>query len=257
MDDQILMIEISGQSRAIPFASFLKIAEHTLSLLKGMDGILHGGDDMTWTIERSTMNSPLTLSISASGPEATAGRIEAAIIYSIEGLQLLDKDASSVPPYYDEKLLGHAKDIVSPLNDGIAELVYTSGSLAVRPTLRVAANVAELTKEYQLPGVVDGLLQRVNAHSELTFSIFDVLTGNRTNCRFGPDLRDKIKDALYARVRVKGTVHYSRSGRPVLIDAEDIVAFPPEPTRLFRIPPVDVTGGIDPANYVERLRRDG
>lgn len=117
-------------------------------------------------------------------------------------------------------------------------------------------NVDVLRRHTKHEGTLDGYLQQVNGHGELGFSIFDVMTGKGIPCSFGDALRGEVKRSLYERVRVSGMVHYTRAGQPTRIEATNIVQLPKCKAGLFRIPPIDITGGEDAVDYIERLRGD-
>jgi hypothetical protein len=105
---------------------------------------------------------------------------------------------------------------------------------------------------------VEGLLQQVNAHSERKFYVYDTLTDRKVPCTFGEALSGAVKEALYDRVSVHGNVRYDADGRPISVKAEQVTRFAPmaELPQFFQIPPMDITGGVDPADYIEELYED-
>lgn len=256
MADNVLEVVIEGTDQSVPLSSFLKVVENAFSLLKGVDSALGGGGGQRtkWDLVGASMHSPCTVAISAA--PLAQGRVEAGIAGCVAGLRRLDAEAH-MPQYFDDAMLEHAKKIVSTLADGVSLIRFSAGGLTAIPTQRVAANVDRLTRRSKQEGMLEGCLQRVDAHGDLRFRIFDVVTGEGVPCDFGDALREKVRSSLYERVKVTGTIHYSREGKPVRVEVKDVTPFPKNPPGFFRIPPIDITGGVDAADYIERLREDG
>ena len=106
---------------------------------------------------------------------------------------------------------------------------------------------------------IDGQLVRVDGESPPGFLIALPLTNQLVNCVFSPADAERARDAFTSRVEATGTMHINSLGQPVsfVVDHFDII--PPEsdlPT-LGDLGGVNITDGLDPSEFVSRLRGSG
>ena len=261
MDQDRLTIRMTGKGEFISLASFLSVAESTLELLKDIDASISGSrrGSVEWRIADVSLNSPLTLTVFADTQNGTnAGR--EVIEVCTYGLRQVERSADVIPAYFSNEALEHAKKIVAPLNDDVERvaLIGPSGD-TVTPSQRLAANVDDLLpKEHDELGSVEGKLETLSIHGGTTFAIWEVLTGARVECRFPPEMLDEAHAAFRHRVSVSGRIRYSRTGRPLSIRVEHIriLRSSSELPQARDLEGIDITGGIDPAEYVRRLRSE-
>jgi hypothetical protein len=258
MEEPRITIELSARKDDVPLAAFIKVIERLQTLLRGLDRSLAGESERTtaWEIVGASLASPLTISL---GP-STAGsvqRADAVLSACVLGLAGLDREACT-PPGFTVSALEAARELVSVLGDGIGRIGLGYGDVWAVPTQRVAAHVDALMQTVEQPGVVEGLLEHVNAHRDRKFYVYDVLTDQRVPCTFGDGLREAVKTALYERVAVHGLVRFGPTGRALSMKAESIEVFPGagDLPQFFGIPAMDITGGADPVDYLEELYED-
>jgi hypothetical protein len=258
MSDTSIRLHLAGRAETIPLSGVLMALQALQSMLRSLDEAYRGagGRPTAWHLSEAAMKSPLCVEVAPSS-DADLQRADAVVADCVNGLATLDRIAE-VPPRFRLKTLEAARELVSPLGDGVAEMSIEAAGRATPVTLRIAANVSDLTRPQKRPGTVEGMLDRVNAHSDLKFYVYDPLADRRVPCAFGDPLREAVRKALYGRVTVVGTVTYDRDGVPISIVAESVEPFP-DPSELpqfFEVPPIDITGGMDPADYIEGLYED-
>ena len=192
------------------------------------------------------------------GTAALEPRADAVFGACSQGLALLDQ-TPEIPPYYTAQMLRAAKTLVSLLNDSLAQITIRYRGEAVVPTQRVAANVDILTRTYEQPGTVEGMLEQVIGHSEYKFYIYDTLTGARVSCSFTDALRDDVRQALFARAQVSGIVTFTHDGQAESVKVEHVRIMPGQADlpQFYEVRPLNITGGKDPVQFLEELYEDG
>ena len=259
MDNCTLTIQLEAKDGHLPLSSFVTVVASALSLLKGIDRELAGRRErpVRWEVTDASLNSPLTLEIGAPGTDVPQ-RVEMAISQLINGLDLVELEPV-IPDHFTDSMMESAKQLVSVLNDGVGAVHLLGCGRRTRPTQRVAANTDEALQAFETPIVLEGLLQMVNVHDGQKFAIYDEVTDERVPCVFvDEELRFRVKDALYERVTVYGVATYDHHGnvRRVCVDRLEPLVERRETIHLFATPPVDITGGMDPADYIEGLHED-
>jgi hypothetical protein len=258
MGNDNLTVQLTGKDRTVPLSGLLRVMDSTRVLLGRLDAATRSADvgPADWHVSDAALNSPMLLEVTeVSGRGGDRGpRVFREVV---NGLSLVDVRAV-MPPHFDSKMLHAAKDMVSALGDGIAAIALATGDLVARPTQRIAAHVDRLTRPYEAFGTVEGLLEAVNAHGEQRFYIYDTLTGHRTPCTFGDQHRDTVKQALFDRVSVTGLAKFDPEGQAISLRVErvDVLSDSRRGAEFFRVPPIDITHGVDPADYIEALRDD-
>ncbi len=105
-----------------------------------------------------------------------------------------------------------------------------------------------------------GKLETVTVHGgKPAFFIYDPLTGEKIICHIPEDRMAEAKDALDThphRVSVTGKVKYNRAGKPISIEVADFTPLRDrhELPQMKDLEGIDLTGGVDPTEYIRRLR---
>ena len=254
-----LTIRIAGKDDNVSFAAFVRVQRETLQILRDLDAEMSGGQKpLRWDVVDVSLNSPLTVTISGhsiDGPGLYSTEIASAYV---DGMQQLEH-APELPRHFPVDTLERAKRLVSVKNDGVASLVYsTPGRPPVEPTQHLAANVDYILKHkfYLSDTTLEGMLEVVDIHGEYEFAIYDLLNGQKIKCRFEKEMLEEVVSLLRSRVAVAGEAKFSRTGRAVSIKVRSIkrlrsAAELPQ----FRVgEEIDLTGGMDSAEFVRRMR---
>ncbi len=258
MDRPILELELEARGDNFPLAALERACKDLHALLRGLDRGLAGQDqeEVVWSLETASLASPFHLRI-GSANAALEPRVDAVFAALTSGLASLD-DGPRLPPRFTTYMLEAAKDLCALLNTGLSRITVGYAGTVAQPTQRVAAHVDMLTRTTEHEGTVEGQLELVNAHSGLKFYVYDVLTGRRVACAFTEALREEVKDSLFERVEVRGTLERDADGRVVSVKAHSLRRLPPMSSlpQFFDVKPLDLTGGQDPADYIEELYED-
>lgn len=82
------------------------------------------------------------------------------------------------------------------------------------------------------------------------------VTKATTKCEFADNSQmDIAKSLVTKRVMVTGVAKYNTKGLAETIEVDYIEGFPEDLPPVSDLVPVDITGGEDPADYVDRMRR--
>lgn len=99
------------------------------------------------------------------------------------------------------------------------EPLYLTKIMAVKATELLEPN-------YEDDGSVEGTLEKLNAHGQLEFVIYDILDNRAIKCEVQEEQLHDAWAAWRNRVEVIGTVRYRRDGQPVSVKAKKIIPFP-------------------------------
>ena len=113
-----------------------------------------------------------------------------------------------------KKTVGHLRLIVNnktPFN--------ITNNIAVKAS-------ALLDPIYEDDGSVEGMLEKLNAHGQFEFVLYDLLDNRAIKCEVEEEQIKAAWAAWRERVEVIGTVRYRHDGLPVSIKAKTIIQFP-------------------------------
>ena len=260
MKDDRLTIRVTGKQEAIPFDSFLKIAQSALEVLHGLDAKISRDQkpSVRWQIERITMSSPLTMVVFGESID-TETDISSQVIQDFRtGLESMEAGTYTIPPNFTIGTLESLKDMVSVLEDGVADVtVMTPNTEPVKPTQRTAQNVQALIgpDEYVEYTTVEGRLEMLSVHGGRNFNIYDVLHKTRIACHFPSTMIETAKNAFNQRIEVTGKARYKRNGLPFSVQVENIrILKEKHQLPQFKdLEKIGITGGLGAAEYIRRL----
>ncbi len=257
--DNVLTVRLTGKDDDLSLPAFLNVMRDSLNILRDIDAHLSatGRNTLKWTITDVHMSSPLSITVTGVPIKADQYNGKVVALY----LDDLDKLERGQQPsqHFSERCLEKAKRLSAQLNNGVSSVVF-SGPPAkpVTPTQHLAANVdALLKKRYRYESTaMEGRLEALNVHGALTFHIYDVLTDAKTVCVFKEELYAGAYAALRHRVAVTGRAKYNRAGQAVSIEVESLrqLRTSPELPKFRDGEAIDITGGMDSAEYVRRIR---
>jgi hypothetical protein len=254
-----LTILVTPRGDGLPLDTLLRTIDEMLHILKELDRFLSGSPRTTidWVVTSVTYNSPLMLrvigrkKVDAPFP----GRVVDAYLRTLSELE-----SGVEPEGLSEASMTRALNLTRSIaRDGIASMQFSAPNLPpVTPTARLAENVENIIKRryYHEDAVIEGRLQTISVRGEPHFFIYDVLNDRKTRCTFREGLIFKAMKAIGKRVAVEGRVRYAREGWPLSVEVEDVRELR-EATDLPQFAEgegIDITGGIESAEYVRRLR---
>ena len=293
MKQDVLKIELTGKTSAIPLESFLEVVSNTLIILQDIDANISEGQTSTvdWQIVEARLNSPLLLTI-AGLSLLGVGEPQQVIKAYLEGVNKIEKGSLERPAFFSERALRKTGEIVSVLNDGIRKVVFSGGEEMgmpdVVPTKKVAEAVTVILESEQdklavqdreepatvelraYPtsyvedgAVITGTLEMFSIHGKKPkFVIYDPLTNEDIDCYFSPDKYQEVRAALPEnpekpyRVEVMGRAKYNKKGHPISIAVETFRRLRDRNALpSFRdLEGINLSGDLDPTEYIRRLR---
>lgn len=262
---QHLTISVEGHDGGIPVDRLLELLTKTLAVLRDID--LENGEDgkisLRWDVSKATTNSPIELTFSPQALPHRRDTSRAVVKSYMRGMRKIES-GQGVPSDFGDDGLKEARGIVGLLERGLSRIAFGSeGEEPVVPTLRSAALIDEFfgkRSTYHLTDTtIEGSLETVTIHGGDAFDVFDQLTGARVRCTLADG---KIQDAVQAlgkRVAVSGRTKFSDKGRPLSIEVESIRVLRektglPKASDFEGAGKLDITGGMDSAEFVRRLR---
>lgn len=260
-----LIITVQGKDSRVTVRSLIEMLERALGVLKEIDARTADNQrpGVQWEVVRVAMNSPLTMTL---GPCVQTNRRDnsADVVKSfMVGIRSLESKAV-VPANWTDDALQRMRDLVDLRNNGIASMVFSSqGEDKVEPTLHSAANIEEiqkrLTAHYWEETSIEGSLEVISAHNGTRISIWDVLTHTKVECLVTESQLEQAKSAFRRRVAVTGKAKMTRKGKPISIVVDSIRVLKekeelPQARDFAGTGRVDITGGVDSAEYIRSLR---
>lgn len=119
-------------------------------------------------------------------------------------------------------------------------------------------NIDELLggRTYRERTTLRGVLETLTVRDDgQLFFIRDRVRGRNVRCIIDSvEVLERAKQALGSRVSVWGMARFNKLGLPISIKVEDFRVLPKDSPRFDEVPGIDLTGGMDAAEYVRRLR---
>ena len=148
-----------------------------------------------------------------------------------EGLRTLERGEN---PGFSHAALKHVQSLCSGVRDqegnthlGVIVLLGTALPTDRRVSDAAHRILSERTTEW---GTVEGVVQSATLRSNRHFNLYEVLTDQRIECTFRPELLEVVRESLARRVVVSGVIH-ARGGVPYKVTAERI-HIRPDPSTL-------------------------
>lgn len=286
--EDVLKIEVTGKTSAIPVDSFLELVSHTVSILQGLDVSISQSEHATleWQIIEARLNTPLMLTIEGIA-EVGADISKEVIDAYLRGFDEIEKNGSNIPPYFTAESLQKAKNLASVLNDGISKVAFFAPNRTpvetTRRTLENLIGLIEAKKEEEALELKEATTPRIELHAypsakireESTligrletvtvhggkpkFVIYDPLTEKKIDCFFSEKDFEEVQELLSLdpyRVSVTGKARYNRQGRPISIEVESFTKLRSrEELPQFRdLEGINLSGELDPTEYIRRMR---
>ncbi len=260
-----LVITVQGKDTRVTVRSLIEMLERALGVLREIDAQMADNQraGVQWEVVKVSMNSPLTMTL---GPRIAPNRRDNSsevVKTFMDGMRSLETQAV-VPPHWNADALQGMRDLVDLRNNGIASIKFASNNEeAVEPTLHSAANIEEIqkrqTSHYWEETSIEGRLEVISAHNGTKISIWDVLTNTKVECLVTDAQLELAMGAFRKRVAVTGRAKITRKGKPVSIEVTSIRVLKekdelPQAKDFAGAGRVDITGGVDSAEYIRSLR---
>lgn len=284
-NNSILKIKVEGETTGIPVESFLELLGQTISILRDLDANISETENgnLDWEIVEASLNSPLALSVAPRSEFGVNNGVEVINAY-IHGFKDLDKGESDLPEYFTPQTLQKAKSLSKVFTQGITRISFsTNNSDEFISTTKTtfenvelvldgnsAENESSRTVEFTLSQVARveeqatlvGKLEVVSVHGKQPhFVIYDPLTKKKIDCFFDEKDFEEIQAMLSLepyRVEVTGRARYDKNGNPLSIQVEHYrkLRNQNELPQFKDLAEIDLTGDLNPTEYIRRLRSE-
>lgn len=178
-----------------------------------------GRNALRWTVEEANTGSFNCSLIGHPADADVAPVVADEVTHTLtEGLQLLETEARR-PAYFSDRALEHAKALAAFASGEVTGVAVAGANGRVALDAQLVANVEKIMgRQVESIGSVEGRMEAVNIHDRPTFVVYDNISGQRFECRFGDrvDL-DDVKLGLGKRVVASGRVRLRAGGTPVVI----------------------------------------
>jgi hypothetical protein len=260
-----LTIRVAGKNEHIAVSSFLDIMQNTLVVLEGITKSLRTSDTnaVEWRIVSASMNSPLAVTIEGHVDGNPSPVPENVVHACMRGFKQIEESDESTPQYFNVSMLDAVKKIgYVLLNDGVRAVTFVPDDMnPVTPTPQFYAHVMQLIPQgYSEIGSLEGRLEVLSIHRKNYFAVYDRFTGKRVECTFENADLQKAKEAFGRRVNIYGRIRYNRESQPESVSVEpngiEVIPEQHELPQFADLEGLDITGGVDPAEYVRSLRDD-
>ncbi|HEX5959129.1 MAG TPA: hypothetical protein VFY92_10825 [Hyphomicrobiaceae bacterium] len=220
-----LTLEIDG--RSVTPEKFLRGVRSFFALLNEVTTRVAGKrGGVEWRVHVKAGSNLIGVLPEPGFDRAIVGQIVAAVS---EGVSSLESRAEK-PRYFTEravKSLRELADVVgkSDRDDTMVRIWAKKEPIPV--THHAVANIGELlSSEHEDYGSIEGKLQTVTDRGGLQFVVYEPLWDRAIRCRISEQLTELAITNFRKRVEVYGLIRYRKDGKPVSIQADDIVPFP-------------------------------
>jgi len=221
-EEYYLKVKVDGPSD-IPIDVFRNVINGMSEIASEVDRALDekGRKAFRWDIKNLEYGSALYAARPVPTRKISSER-ELAIARTIrEGLDAIQSRQKQRPPGYTDKACRLLRGMITGVPKNFT-LEIGAGQKFVSVNYEAVAQIDEwLAGRYEAFGSVEGRLDRVSSHSRLEFTIYDEHE-NKIDCFFSTDMKDKVKEALYGDVSVRGRIVYRADGIPVSVYPVDV-----------------------------------
>jgi hypothetical protein len=206
----------------------------------------------SWEVVRVTMHSPLKLTVRNRAADSRL-RSHIKFVSAANGNRPLADSATTGNNATAVRAFGEI------LDDGFAGVRLAYGRLrpvtitpetAQKVTAAIRRTAARFTEWTTIRGMMD---QITATGASRKFRLVESLTGRAIQCSFGGGIMGTVKAALPSRVEVYGRAEYDTARKLESMAAQSIRTLG-SGVRISELPAIDITGDMDAADYVERVR---
>lgn len=241
-DDEDEVLRLVLPDEGVPFFRLLEAQEKFLALIREVARSIAGDRGVTWVVS-DTRPGSLDLGVravpnSVRVPHSVPRKIAHAVS---DGIAVLGAGPTR-PPQFTDTALERARDFANVLTDELPSVTVRNGHGVTRVSSLIAAHADTVLGEPESAfGSVEGTLESVTVHERRLFSVYDPLTDERVECRFGMRISPReIGAAIEKRVRVYGEIKSRATGQIMYVRAEEIEVQPDADT----LPTADEVRGI-------------
>ena len=263
-----LKLQVGRPGKPVDADAFVHIFQDTIAALKAIDRgfSTHGGETIQWEIVQTGSNSPIFATLRGHDQTAHNGEHSRKVTNAfVGGIKQLSR-GNVCPLGFGEDSLRYVQRIVSEAKLHRLKPVYSTFGMEVPVTKAMAANANRARKTLEMRksrlveyGTIEGRLRELSeSRSRDKLGVLDKLTGEVTHCYLRNEaLEPMVLKGWKHRVAVTGDITIDRqSGLPikVMVDEIRILRDHGELPQIEDLHDIDITNGVEPAEYIRRLR---
>ena len=263
-----LKIQVGASGKPLNADAFLAIFHNTIAALKAIDRgfSAYGAETIEWEVIGAGSNSPIFATIRGQDTTSENGRQSREVAGAfVKGLEQLSRE-KTCPAGFAQDSLKHVEKIVAESRLHRLTPVYSTSNLEVRITRAVAVNANRARRALEMRksrlveyGTIEGRLRDLSeSHSRDKLGVVNKITGEVTQCYLrNEELEPMVLQGWKHRVAVTGEITIDRqSGLPVkvMVDEIRILRDRGELPQIEDLHGIDITNGVEPSEYVRRLR---
>jgi hypothetical protein len=261
-----LRLHIEGPKEGISFASFVRLLNRSLYILRATDSAVTGrmSGVLDWVVVDLGSAEGLDAVIRSKPrgrrvvDEHTAQRIAASYVDALD----IAERGEVLPPHLSDNALEHLVQLAKGLHRNGAEALRTTHveeeqAATVSPT--TAENVERLRKpRSRAIGSIIGRLEVISVHYPPQYHVYDEVTKRPVRCAFADEDLTAVTAALAERVMVAGIIHRNAKGQPLRVEQPRLAlmladADLPSTSDLVGVAP-DLTDQRSTEEHLRRLR---
>ena len=133
-------------------------------------------------------------------------------------------------PQFNDKAIEYSRTLSKTISDKrtvghLRLIVNNRNPFSITNNIAVKAS-SLLDPMYEDDGSVEGMLEKLSAHGQFEFVLYDILDNRAIKCEVKEGQLKEAWSAWRERVEVVGTVRYRHDGLPISIKAKAIIPFP-------------------------------
>lgn len=271
-----ITVRVPDEGFPVLVRAFLDLLTTTLEILNQLDAEVSGNPEgsIVWRIADARRSSPLAITLRGQPCRPEFDFTEKVTSSFVRGVRSLRDGTAARPPHFNDVALDRLLHLTTSLDGELGAIVFElptgekavaekQTELGIRAVLELPEaldlNATVTRRFYQEYGTLRGQLDVVSVRANKdTFEFTEELTKKAITCRFtDPELFKRAQESLRKRIEVEGRIRYNnQDGSPASMQVEGFrVLGDGTSVPSFRdLEGLDITGGMDPVEFIRRLR---
>jgi hypothetical protein len=222
-----LTLEIAGKT--VTPEKFIRSVRSFFAILKEVTSEVAGKQEaIQWVVQVSEGSNLVGVDPLPGYSPAIVSRIMTAVSDGIGTME----DRATTPKYFTERAIRSLRDLAdvsgTTADDDTTVRVWVKRH-PLPVTHKSVAHVAELLESgHEDYGSIEGRLRTVSDKGGLHFVVKEPVINHEVRCFIPEGLIETAVANFRHRVEVYGRIKYRKDGKPVSIDVDDIIPFPPK-----------------------------